>query len=293
MKPLQLISSLFSRSDRPREFSQSRQFTPLEEQLLSALAGNLSEPARALLEGQVRAINRIQRLADSREVNCYATRWKRRLSGQVENRFPNQVEELLLATISFRTSANASVKAKFYVVNGYFFEILFNKGVRRVSAPVAITKVSIEADPMRPHEPRRERRSIPIEFPGWLGELARRHNAQNAYAPASPEVRGQLLADIDATLPSDYLSLLEQTDGLDFEACNVMGIEEIREVADSEGNLYLIAELNGHGVLAVREGSRDGSVVYVDFDKGQQMFSSLREACEAYFSGRLSQRGNG
>lgn len=257
---------------------QSNLFTPLETQILDELGRHLPDAARTLLDQQIKGITLVQRLADGKEVNCYPKH-----GGAVRHdptcQFPNRSEDLKLAVVRFRPSEVPAFKAECFAVDGYFFSILFSESPKRVASPVTITSVKVLADPLQPEA--NERQVAPIQFDGWLGDWDRRFNIQAAYVPLDEPTRARRLDEFDATFPPDHLELLQRTDGLDLEQCTVFSVREIREFAGDDANYYLIGEIAGSGMLAVREGSDDGAVFYLGFDQSSTRYRTLRDAVES------------
>jgi hypothetical protein len=267
-------------------FRYSRGFTPLESQLIEAVASGLGDSASRLLRAQVADDNRVHRYGGS--VDCYVKHWGK-LRRNTAHDFLNRSPELRFATVTFRcTTQRKRLKAEFFAVKGHFFEILFSKPVKHIASPVDIERVSIDADPMTTSSARPERKETAIQFTGWLAQWAELHKAKKAYEPLEPEAQSRLLSGIDARLPSDYLDIIQQTEGLDFEDCGVMGLSEIYKIAGDDANYYRLAELDGFGMLAVRSKSSNGSVAYLGYDHERGEFASLREAMESYFAGDVA-----
>jgi len=144
-----------------------------------------------------------------------------------------------------------------------------------------------------------ERPETERRFSGWLQQWAVRNGAQRARVPLDSKERSIRLSRVDAELPQDYLEITEQTEGLEFKDCAVFGLSDVREFAGDDGNYYLLAELNGRGVLGVRAGSQDRRVFYLGYDHDQDEYLSFREAMGYYFenvtgkaTGRQSQAPN-
>jgi hypothetical protein len=267
------LFSLFRRS----------KFSPLEQQLLEAVASKLDPAAAALFRGQLADVNLIQRHAQSKEVNSYV----KRLGSVRRNprlQFPNQILEAKLATVAFHTANDRkTMRAEFFLVKGFFFSILFSASPNDVAMPIVIHQITVDTDPMLLRSTNADtRRNISISFTGYLADWQRRYQIHKAYEPLPATECDHRLDAIRTRLPSDYLELIHQSDGLDIEDCTIFGLSRIREFAGDDANYYLIAELAGAGMLGVRHEGTDGAVAFITYDHQIKYFPDFRSAMDSH-----------
>jgi hypothetical protein len=268
-----------------RGFLQRRReppLRPLERKLFDALVAHLSSDAREVLHGQLRLVNRVQRHTDGKEVNLYQIR-RRKVSLEGMPVFPFAVEEAKLASVRYRvTGETRTRRVDFWLVNGHLFQMQFRESPRGVDAEkVEIRDVKLLVDPMVPAQPE-ERRSLDLTaLTGWLAEWSHQRQVGDLREPPPPEQRAERLGRIEAALPSDYVELLSQTDGLQVERCRVYGLSDVREVVLPDATYYVLAEMEDRGVLGVRQGQPDGELFFFAYEgDGVAVGKSLRAAVE-------------
>jgi hypothetical protein len=265
-------------------------FTPLERQLLSAVEAGLPPAAAEIFRRQLELVNLVQR--HSREVNCYRMEGGRPYRDPAL-RFPDRSQEREFARARFRVPAQGSKvwQASFYLVEGYFFSIVFDAPAERLQKvmEIEIVVVSILANPLQPAAPVVPQPMVGRpSFAGWLGEWAARYGLREVLQPLMPADRQRRLAEISAKLPQDYLQLTEQTDGFLVHDCKILGLSQSYEISLDGGNYQVLAEIDGHGVLAVDSG-RGGRVWFLSYqDDSPVEMGSFREGIEAYLQGGLA-----
>src|SRR6266571_8773769 len=194
--------------------SSKSPFTSLERRLLEELTQHLSPDACRLFSAQLERINLVRPIG--REV-CYWPRVRGKVHHAPEIRFPKESTELKLAAIKFRLAHSQDVwKAEFFVVKGHFFSVVFTprlpRGTRNEDLEIVSTKIL--HDPMQPFVPveRSKGPAYPEQFPGWLGEWIRSCRAPQVSQPLPLDQQVRLLEGISATLPTDYLELVRQSE---------------------------------------------------------------------------------
>ncbi len=263
---------------------------PLERKLIDALTERLAPAARDVLAEQIGLVNLVQRHVNDKEVNLYQMR---RGKATVEGmpRFPLVAPEAKLASITYSIPGQPRPsRVDFWLVNGHLFSLQFSESPIRVDADRAeVQDVQVLIDPMAPAEAVAPRSLDPACLRGWLADWVKRWRVTDVRAPASPEERHRRLRQIDSTLPSDYLELVSQIDGLRIEGCSVYGLAELREVAMPDATYYILAEMADRGVLAARQGHSDGTLHFFAYDRdGVAVGSSLRAAVEELLRGELT-----
>lgn len=255
---------------------------PLEKTLLDALAAHLSPEAQVVLAEQIRQVNLVQRDAGDKEVRLYHMERGKPTRENVPL-FPNTVPEVRLARISFVAADKPKgLRVEFWLVQGTLFSLQFDQSPRGIDASrIEIKDVKVMVDPMVPAVA--ERRE-PIEadtLTDWPREWSRKWAVARLREPLPGPDQQRILAQLDAKLPTDYLELVAQTEGLELPGCVVYGLSEVRSVVLPEANYYVLSELADRGVVAVQEGKADGTVFFVDYEgQEEDMGFSFRDAIE-------------
>lgn len=265
-------------------------FTPLERRLLSEVESSLETRAKILFARQIKSINLVQRHGGSREICCYRMKWGQPYR-DAELQFPNASPELKFARVKFDVLEfpGKTWTAEFTLVKGYFFSIDFDPAAEPIQRKDDVRTIDIKhlADPLKETAgvTPTPRMGAPI-FSGWLEGWLTKYHIQNVDEPLERKDRDLLIDAIPATLPADYLDLTRQADGFLVESCSILGLAEVHEIHLEEASYYVLAALNGNGVLAVKAGSKDGTVYYLDYDERNvcTKVKGLREAVEAYIA---------
>jgi hypothetical protein len=262
----------------------------LERILVDALVATLSPEAGSIVTRQVQAVNRVQRHANDKEVNLYRIR-RGRPSREGLPLFPIALPEVKLATITYRIIGEAnSSRVDFWIANGRLFSLGFQETPKKISAgEVEIRDVKLLVDPMAPATAA-DRRSLDRgALTGWIAEWSKQHETTSLTEPLPRPEREHRLQQLEAALPSDYLDLVSQTEGLQINGGRVYGLSEIREVVMEDATYYVLAEMEDRGVLAVRQGNSDAVIYFFAYGAdGVDSGGSLREAVEKLLRGELS-----
>lgn len=270
-----MISRFLQRQDRSP-------LRPLERKLIDALVAALSPEAGGILARQVELVNRVQRHASDKEVNLYRMHWGRP-SREGVPLFPVAVPEVKLASITYAVGGRpAKSRVDLWVVNGRLFSLTFQQSPKGVDADdIEVRDVKLLADPMVPAEAAKPRPLGREALVGWVAEWAAQREMAGLAEPLPQPARERLLQQIEAELPSDYLDLVSQTEGLEINGCRVYGLAEVREVVMEDASYYILAEMKDRGVLAVRRGSPEAETHFLPYDtRGIPAGPSLREAVE-------------
>lgn len=259
-----------------------RPFTRLEECLLRELGNNLPSPSDAILRAQIGDIRRATRLTDSREVLFYPKRGR-----EASPPFAANHAELKFATIRFTVpGVQGSWTANFWLVSGRFFSINFSpspSAIRSASA-VQIDECKLLHDPSKAVDLGVEMQPVSrdtVAFPAWVTEIEKHCSVGDAYKPLSAEKRTRFLEEISCSLPDDYLSLLDCTEGLSVGSIGILGLSQVYEVVMPDWNYYLIAEIGSKGMLGVRAHDPKKEIWYLEYDGAppwQNLGSSIGDA---------------
>lgn len=121
MPPLKsFLSALFGASNR---------LSDLEKLILTSVGLKINKQLRPLWDGQIQAINKIQRLPEGVEVNFYRMKGGRPIF-DAKLAFPNKTEELQIARVEIKL-ANAPQKlvAQVWCIKGFLFSIEYQGGI--------------------------------------------------------------------------------------------------------------------------------------------------------------------
>lgn len=248
-------------------------FYPFENRILQEVQSRLGDESRTQFERQIRVINKVQRLADGKEVNLYQMR-QGKPAFDDSLRFPSAADEELLATVTLSVAnSGGKLKAEVWLAKGRLFSLAFNKppkqffaGSNLKAVQAEITDVRIWFDPMYPHPVDVNKSGDASMLTGWLREWWSKGYVADLHAPLSPSERATYLARIDAQLPSDYLKLVAQTEGVRLMTLMVSGVAGIRQVVWPETNYYIIAEMEGLGALTVKDGEQSGELYLLHYE---------------------------
>jgi hypothetical protein len=116
--------------------------------VLNAVRSALQPAARGLLNAQVAAVRKIQRLHDAGEVNLYAGR-RGAPTWPQECAFPNRATELRLATVRLVGSARKG-QAVVYAVRGHVFQLQFRPAPMHLGDrdTIHVAGVTVHGDPL-------------------------------------------------------------------------------------------------------------------------------------------------
>jgi hypothetical protein len=261
----------------------ARSLNPLEKKLLSELGDHLSPEARLLLSRQVEQVNLVQRHAKGKEANLYCLiRGKRSFDENFV--FPVNKVEVKLARMRFVSMDVPTVfRVDFWVVRGHIFSLQYDQSPRRLRADrVEIEDVAVLIDPMMRIDDK-PRRSIGVDvLTGWLSEWSTKWSLTKLKDPLSKAQRESIVRELDTELPGDYLQLVGQTEGMEIDGCLIHGLSEIRDLVMPEANYYILAEIQGRGVLVVTQESSGADIRFFDYEGGRpiNVGSSFRSAVE-------------
>ena len=259
-----------------------KRLTPIEEGLIEELKRRLEGEGATLLGEQVKKVNLVQRHANGRETCLYAMRGGRP-HRDPSIRFPTNERELRLATIQFDVPEAGRFAAEFHLVDGFLFSIDFTPTAAGIMTrdDFVVRKVTIHHDPFAPPSTAPgppEGIAKGDQSRGWLTEAPWSNEVRDRHRGLNAAERGRL-GEIVATLPNDYVSALEVSNGFAFHDVKVLSLSDVYEIVLEEANYYVLALVGDWGVLAIRKHSSDGMVYRIPFDDvGTPVASSIREA---------------
>lgn len=249
------------------------EFYPFEVRIIEEVKSRMDNDSASRLQRQVEVINKIQRLADGKEVNLY-----RMLRGKPifddTLRFANAGDEALLASVILTgADKRAKLKADIWLAKGRLFSLVFSKppklffaGMNLKSVQPDIIDVRLWFDPTQRTIIDRDSVVDASALTGWLRDWNSKGIISSLHAPLSESQRSEYLDRVDAQLPADYLELVSQTEGVHLAGCIVHGVSKIRQIALPDANYYVLAELEGLGALVVKDGMSDAELYCLHYE---------------------------
>lgn len=250
------------------------QLFPFENEILDALKSRLDAESGAKLQRQIEVINTVQRLAGGKEVNLYRLRHGKPVFAD-ELRFPLAAEEVLLATAYLSAPGKrAKLKADIWLANGRLFSLVFNKPPKQFftgedlkSVQPEIADLKIWIDPNAPPVATEAGTVDVSALTGWMREWCFKGQVADLRKPLPEAQRAEHLARIDARLPVDYLDLVAQTEGATLAGFVVSGTARIRQVVSPTANYYILADKEGIGALAVKQGDSNSELYWLPYEQ--------------------------
>ena len=101
-----------------------------------------------------------------------------------------------------------------------------------------------------------------------ISRLLGDHSFSEFSLPYAVGVVRKELRKFNSVFPSDFLSLLEHTDGISYRGWSVCGLFGIRNVVTRERNFLIIAERNNSAAIAVEDNTDSTRLVYFEYETG-------------------------
>jgi hypothetical protein len=276
----------------PRLFPSYYGLNGYESWIVSQVEARLEPTTAERLRKQIDVVNRVQRLTEGKEVNLYQIR-EGKPSFNDDLRFSDKRMEARLATVTVKNPNNKEkLKADVWTVTGRVFSINFNKPPKPFFAAIGLSNIPSDAvevkilyDPMHPALAQHAEAIALDKLTGWVSEWCACGLISNVRTPLTPAAREAALDQIDVVLPSDYLQLVEQTDGAQAGSWVIHGPTDIRSIIMPDSTYYILAEAVASGkegarTLAVRAESDDGMLYLFDLETEERTLAGtlLRNA---------------
>ncbi len=251
-----------------------KELYPFEFSLIDAVKSKLEAESSGVLQRQLDAINKVQRLADGKAVNLFCMHHGKPAFDE-NLRFKNSADEALLASGNFVGPDKIStMKVELWLAKGRLFSLEYSKSpeqffgsknLRLVQSNVSDLKIWL--DPARSHPPEPSIGADEFFLSGWDDDWLSQIHPVRTQKPISPAQQTSILAQIDAQLPLDYLDFVTRTDGVQLSNGKIYGLSGVRKVPGSEVSYYILAEIEGLGAISVREGRPgDGSLYFISYE---------------------------
>lgn len=254
-------------ANRRRPKFNNKGFTALEKNLLHELFDIFESDISKKLKSQV------EYFEPKRKWRQY---WEKSMSVELygDNDIPlsdelryNRRDESKLATIRFKIN-NEKYSVEFHNYDGrlWGWKIRPNpKSIVKVdSFQVTSKKINTDPNSFAQSSFKKEKRKGVPTFTGWLSKLTEIDDIKESWHPIGSEYLENYTKLIDSKLPSGYVELITQTEGLDFEQYRILGVSEIYTTGLGDGNYYHLAEF-ADGVIAIKEGEQTGKLYYCHY----------------------------
>lgn len=263
-------------------FRYGSKLYPLEKALVNEVIKISPGDYKDKLYKQIESVNKIQRHSEFKEVNMYRMK-KGRSTFDANIALPYAKLEHVICTIDFLCNdSNTSLKAKAWLVKGYFFSLSFNKSPKqyRMCEDIIIKKILPNFSDLTVHltcHANDNEKNCLQKLKELLGE----HNIVNIRPPVSKVEIEHFLAVFDGRLPPDYIELIAYADGFEIDKWVVHGLKNIRHVIGKDTNYYILAETNNK-YLAVKEDDESAKVFSIKHDqdavdKGESFIVVIRQ----------------
>ncbi|MEM9856230.1 MAG: hypothetical protein AAF843_02675 [Bacteroidota bacterium] len=282
-----IFMGLVIAANRRRPKFSNKGFTELEKNLLNELFDLFESDLSKKLKKQVAYFEPKQK---------WRQYWEKSMSielyGDHDNPLSdklryNRRDESKLATIRFKVkSEKYSVEFDNYEGRLWGWKIRPNpKSIMKFdSFQVTSKKINTDPNSFTQLSFKKEKSKEVPTFTVWLSKLTEIDNIKGSWHPIGSEFLGKYTKCIDSKLPNGYLELIEQTEGLEFDQCRILGISEIYATGLDDGNYYHLAEFDD-GIIAIEEGEQTGKMYFCQY-------SGLLDELSSDFEKELIKKNN-
>lgn len=262
-----IFLALVIASYRRRPKFNNKGFTPLEKKLLWELYELFDSDIQSKLKAQ------IEYFEPKRKWRQF---WEKSMSmelyGSNENPLSDDLrykrkDESKLATIRFKfKDEKYNIEFDNYDGRIWGWKIRPNPMNIMKLELIDITSKKINNDPnsfIQSSLKKEKLKSIP-DIDGILAKLNSIEPINQVFEPIGAEYLENYINRIDSKLPSEYLDIIQQSEGVDFREFSILGISEIRTTGLDDGNYYHLAEFDD-GILAVKEEEKNGNLYFCHY----------------------------
>ncbi len=257
--------AIAERKRRPKETTKG--FTPLEKQLLSEFYKLFDDELTTKLKTQIAYFEPKGKWRQYWEKSMSIELYTDHENPLIDTEKFNRNDESKLATIRFKVNEEKySIEFNSYDGRLWGWNIRPNpKTIQKVTS-IVVTSKKVNTDPNSFAEVsfEKEKLTTASKFTGWLQTLEKIETPTEVFQPMEEVLLKKYVTQIDATLPKDYLSLIKQTEGINFTDYIILGISEIRTTHFDDGNYYHLAEFDD-GIIAIKEGDKTGKLYYCNY----------------------------
>lgn len=246
----------------------TKKFTILEKKLLDTFTSLFNPVTTDKLK------NQILHFENKTKLRHY---WDKSMTLELygDNSLPENLkyprrDESKIATIRFKVNAE-KFTIEFDSYNGriWGWKIRPNpKKIQNTNAIVIISK-KINNDPNEKIEVKIEKEEMTLipSFDGVLEKITKITPIEKAYVPLISQQLKFFEKRITSKLPQQYLKIISQSEGVEFENFRILGISEIQQTGLDNGNYFHLVEFDD-GILAVKEFETDGNLYFCHFSNG-------------------------
>lgn len=185
-------------------------------------------------------------------------------------------DESKLATIRFNVeNIDYSIEFRNYDGRIWGWEIRPNPKSIIKNSSIVITSKKINTNPnsfSQPNYKKEKHKTIP-NFENWVKKLIEIEKIIDSFQPIDITFLSNYTSKIESKLPDDYIELIRQTEGINFEQFIILGVSEIQTTGLDDGNYYHLAEFDD-GIIAVKEGEHSGKIYYCYYSGELEEFNS-------------------
>jgi hypothetical protein len=264
-------------------------FTALEKRLIEELSLTFSSEVGEKIRLQMQYFedkSKWRKYWDkSMSIELYGDN-KNPLSGSVKYA---RKDECKIASIRFNVN-NEKYSIEFKNYDGRIWGWVIRPNPKRIQkiSNVVITSKKINNDPTKNIDTYYDKKAfdtIPA-FYGILEELQANFKIITANHPLEKSQLQYFKKNIPSKLPPDYLSIVEQAEGVSFDQFSISGISEIQDISLDGGSYSQLIEFDD-GSIAIKEGNKKGDLFYLHHSGlidslGTDLALAIRENLKEY-----------
>jgi len=183
---------------------------------------------------------------------------------------PLKMNDIIVCKLSIKVSSQNKqdkITAEIYMDNGRLQEIHFNKPPKNVftkDCSIEIINTDILVDVSREQIYQLVSVKDTSILTGKLREWLKKWEIRDLCILDNKNMHKYFLKQIDAKLPDEYLDLAYQVEKFKIKHIEFNGLSQIRSILTPDDNYYILLEISGQGVIAVKHGAKTPVLYYVD-----------------------------
>ena len=134
---------------------------------------------------------------------------------------------------------------------------------------IEVTNTKINNDPNEKIEVSIEKTEFKLipDFKGLIGVISKAKTIKKAYIPLLSIQIEFFKQKINSKLPDDYVKIITQTEGAEFEDFRIYGISEIQRTGLDDADYFHLVEFDD-GIIAIKEYDKNGELYYCHYSDG-------------------------
>lgn len=262
-----IFLALVIASYRRRPKFNNKGFTPIEKKLLSELYELFDSNIQTKLKAQIEYFEPKRKWRQFWEKSMSLELYGNNENPLSDNLRYKRKDESKLATIRFKAN-DEKYQIEFDNYDGRIWGWKIRPNPKNIlkleSINVTSKKINNDPNSFAQSSFKKEKFKTIPNFNGLLGKLNNIEPINQVFEPIGAEYLENYIKRIDSRLPSEYLDIIQQSEGVDFREFSILGISEIRTTGLDDGNYYHLAEFDD-GVLAVKEEEKNGTLYYCHY----------------------------